>query len=92
LTSGVQAEAVYALGKAHHLRAGLLANWRQTGNQSSDLVMVGAVPMTLTGRISVQQSEAGLYLQDEWNAASGLTLNYGLRFDHVSRRGQCSQG
>lgn len=87
LTSGLQAEAVYALGKAHHLRGGFLANWRQTGNQSSDLVMVGAVPTTLTGRISVQRSEVGAYLQDEWAAASGLTLNYGLRFDHVSGQG-----
>ncbi|HZU64357.1 MAG TPA: TonB-dependent receptor [Novosphingobium sp.] len=87
LSSGLQAEAVYAPGRAHHLRAGLLASWRRTRSRAADTVLLADSPLTLRGQASARRQETGLYLQDEWAAAPGLTFNYGLRFDRVSGSG-----
>lgn len=87
LSGGVQAEAVYTLGDAHHLRAGLLETWRQNHNDATDTVLVAAAPANLIGHVLTRRSETGIYLQDEWQPATGLTINYGARFDHVSGPG-----
>lgn len=86
LSSGVQAEAVYALGQ-HNLRAGLLATWRQTRGNAVDTVLAAQVPLALNDRLSATRLETGAYVQDEWQAIAGVTLNYGLRFDRVSGQG-----
>lgn len=87
LSAGVQGEAVYALGEAHHLRVGMLETWRQTRDQSADTVLAAGASSVLAGQVTMNRSETGLYLQDEWRPVHRLTFNYGLRFDHVSGSG-----
>lgn len=90
LSSGLQTEAVYALGQQHHLRAGLLATWRQTKTDAVETVLALAPTtgtLALTGQFSAQRLETGVYLEDEWKPLDGLTLNYGLRFDRVTGQG-----
>lgn len=87
LSGGLQAEAVYALGEGNHLRGGLLQTWRRTRDQAVDTVLASGSLLDLSGRLVSHRSETGLYLQDEWQVTARLTLNYGLRFDHVSDPG-----
>ena len=48
------------------------------GVQTSD------VPVTIPDNGSQDQWIESLYLQDEWQATAALTINYGLRFDHLA--------
>lgn len=89
LAWGVQADASMKLGSGHTLRAGVFFQRERTrtdsinrvfavdasGNQASDRPI--SVPILQTERAST----LGLYLQDEWQIADALTLNYGLRYD-----------
>jgi outer membrane receptor protein involved in Fe transport len=66
--TGLQLDLGFRLRRDHTLRAGL-AHTRQAARGGDT---------GQTGRLS------SLYLQDEWQLASPLTLNYGLRFDKAA--------
>jgi outer membrane receptor protein involved in Fe transport len=89
--NGLQFDASYKLNPTHTIRAGAVYT-RQT-TESDNVVSVfptdssgiqsSASPMSIvdnSGKIGVIGS---LYLQDEWHIYEPLTLNYGMRFDHV---------
>jgi outer membrane receptor for ferrienterochelin and colicin len=48
------------------------------GVQTSD------VPLSIPDNGTQSQQIESVYLQDEWQALTPLTINYGLRFDHYS--------
>lgn len=90
--NGLQLDAAYRLNPAHTLRFGAQLQRQTTqsnnqvsvfsvddnGNQSSN------VPFPITDNSSKVGDLASVYLQDEWLIAPRLTVNYGLRFDHVA--------
>ena len=49
-----------------------------TGNQTS------SDPMTIRRQFGKTRHLSSLYVQDEWRLDPRLTVNYGLRFDHVA--------
>ncbi|HEX7688646.1 MAG TPA: TonB-dependent receptor, partial [Burkholderiaceae bacterium] len=88
---GLQFDGSVALGRAHTLRGGFFAQRERfvvdnssavfpadaDGHQTSD------VPETIVDDTAIHGRLWGLYLQDEWQPAKGLTINYGARFDDV---------
>ena len=90
--SGLQADASYKLDAAHTLRAGLFAQQEKfsvnnaasvfpadaSGNQTS------SVPIFIQDNTRIHGDTWSLYLQDEWQPIKALTINYGLRYDHVN--------
>jgi outer membrane receptor for ferrienterochelin and colicin len=55
------------------------------GSKTSD------IPLNVIDNGSQSQEIESVYLQDEWKIWSGVTLNYGLRFDHYSAYSSGSQ-
>ena len=45
---------------------------------------VSDMPLTIADNGMKHAWNGGIYLQDEWNLATGLTFNYGLRYDEYS--------
>ncbi len=92
LAYGAQADASYKLGDHHTLRFGLFYQNEKTGTKSLTRVFrldaagnqASDIPLSIPGNQSKTGSLFGAYLQDEWKLSEELTLNYGLRFDHVS--------
>lgn len=90
--TGVQADASYKLAADHTLRFGTAYTHQLTrsentvgvfpvdaaGNQTSN------DPLTIVDNSSKRGDLTSLYLQDEWRIDARLTVNYGLRFDHVA--------
>ncbi len=90
--SGVQGDLSYHLGEQHVVRSGLFASRErfaadntsavfaadQDGNQTSD------VPFSITDNSHLAGHLYGVYLQDEWTPTPKLTVNYGVRYDHVN--------
>ena len=90
--TGVQADASYKLAEAHTARFGLAYTHQLTrslnnvsvfpvddsGNQTSSDPTVIADNSDKRGNLS------SLYVQDEWRLDPRLTVNYGVRFDHVA--------
>ncbi|HEV3239764.1 MAG TPA: TonB-dependent receptor [Casimicrobiaceae bacterium] len=90
--TGVQADASYKLADAHTARFGFAYTQQLTrsennvsvfpvdaaGNQSS------STPQTIVDDSDKRGNLSGVYLQDEWRLDPRLTLNYGIRFDHVA--------
>ncbi len=86
--SGIQADASFAPGDHHTLRAGLLATFDHEkldtntavfrvdslGEQTSD------IPIHIVDNSGNHGSGFGIYLQDEWRFHDRLTLNYGARY------------
>jgi outer membrane cobalamin receptor len=91
LATGLQAEALYELSSAHHLRGGLTFDWsRDRGRSDYSVLPVGQTSTTLLtvpGAEAETRRKLGAYLEDEWAIAQALTLNTGLRFDSVSGSG-----
>lgn len=90
-TAGIQVEGAYTLTSAHKLRAGLLAS---TSRQDSDVAStvfavdpagrpLSATPETLAVSSSDASDLFSAFTEDEWTLTRQLTLNAGLRFDHV---------
>ncbi len=91
LAYGAQADASLKLGSSHTVRGGLFFQRDRTrtvsinrvfavdaqGNQTSDVPIVIPINQRLTG------TTVSAYIQDEWQIGDRLTLNYGLRYDHV---------
>jgi outer membrane receptor protein involved in Fe transport len=89
-SNGVQFDASYKLNANHTLRAGL--DYTRQTTQSNNVVSVFPLdnagnplttPKTIVDESGVIGDLASLYLQDEWHITDPLTLNYGLRYDHV---------
>ena len=90
--SGIQLDAAYKLAVDHTVRFGggftrQLTHSNNTvsvfpvandGSQSSD------VPFLIADNSSKVGNLSSVYVQDEWHIDPRLTVNYGLRFDHVA--------
>ncbi len=74
---GLQVEGVYDASAEHTLRAGLTA--------SSDHEK--SMPDIVVGVSSETRREISAFIQDEWKPLEGLTVNAGLRLDHVNTSG-----
>lgn len=87
-SDGLQGDASYALSGQHTLRGGMMALDEYVSADSTTTVFpvdANGNPtgqaFPIAGNHKLHGLFAGLYLQDEWKIASGLTLNYGARFD-----------
>jgi outer membrane receptor protein involved in Fe transport len=95
---GWQSDAAYKLNDTHTVRGGWYLQHDDASNTTTSLVLptgVGPpadeVPAAIADNGSQAQWIESLYLQDEWQIAAPLTLNYGLRFDHYSAYSSGSQ-
>ncbi len=89
--SGLQGDLAWHLGDTHTVRSGVYYQHErfgvdnastvfpadENGNQRSD------VPFTIVDNSHITGSLVGAYLQDEWTPTDPLTVNYGIRYDHV---------
>ena len=89
---GWQTDAAYKLNDAHTLRAGLYLQHDSSSSQTASQVLpidatgvpTSDIPYAVIDNGSQTQWLESLYLQDEWQAFSNLTINYGLRLDHYN--------
>jgi outer membrane receptor protein involved in Fe transport len=90
--TGIQADGSYRLNDRHTVRSGFFfSNERIESNNTTNVFPVdnaGNVTGPLTQIIDNNPKGgnrlAGLYLQDEWKATGKLTVNYGVRLDHMN--------
>jgi len=92
VATGLQFDLSRQLNAQHTLRAGLYLQRERgsvtnsstvfpadaDGNQTSD------VPLTIQDNSRISGPLIGVYVQDEWQPTKALTVNYGLRYDHVN--------
>ena len=89
--SGVQADTSLRLNDAHTLRTGLfvqresftVANAASVFPADGDGTQTSDVPIQIRDDSRIRGHLWGVYAQDEWQPATALTVNYGLRFDKV---------
>jgi outer membrane receptor protein involved in Fe transport len=89
LTSGgLQTDASYNLGDKHTIRGGavFLGEYVTADSTTTVFNLDGAgnptgAPYPIMDNNNLYGLFTGLYLQDEWKILSGLTLNFGGRFD-----------
>jgi outer membrane receptor protein involved in Fe transport len=92
LATGIQTDASWRLPGDHTVRGGFLVQReRATALTSSNVLPTddtGAPtsdqPMGMVDGYDLVGWTWGVYLQDQWKIARGLTLNFGARFDVVS--------
>ena len=90
-SSGTQTDASWRINDSHTIRAGFqITAERTVANTQSNVfdlnsegVQTTQAPVTIAQGLGKTGGIYGLYLQDEWTLAHGLTLNYGGRFDLV---------
>ncbi len=89
--STLQADFATPLGSRNALRYGLYADFQRglqdntslvfpadaNGNQTSD------VPVSITDDNRLIARTASAYVQDQWQVSDALTVNGGLRYDHI---------
>jgi outer membrane receptor protein involved in Fe transport len=81
----------YQLGENHTLKGGAYLTSQVEAADSTTTAfatdasgnVVANVPLTIQDGQNKDGYLYGLYLQDRWQAADGLTVNYGFRFDQV---------
>lgn len=83
MTGGLQLESVYQASARHTVRAGLVV--------SDDSGSSRTTALAASVRSNDHRTEASGFAQDEWRAFDALTVNGGLRFDHVSGVGGDAQ-
>ena len=96
---GWQTDAAYKINDAHTVRAGLYYQHDSSKSDTTSQVLpvddTGAqtsnVPLTVVDNGTQSQQIESVYIQDEWQIFSPLTLNYGVRFDHYSAYSSGSQ-
>ena len=98
LSAGLQVDGVWRVAADHTLRMGLYASRDVTQNISNSTVLPLApgsgtldAPFTIQERGRIHGQLYGLYAQDEWRIAEGLTFNYGARFDVMRQQVDASQ-
>ncbi len=90
--NGVQIDASYPIADKHTLRFG--GTYTNQHTRSDNTVGVFPVdangnqtsnePIDIVDNSSKNGNLVGLYVQDEWHVVERLTINYGIRFDHVA--------
>jgi outer membrane receptor protein involved in Fe transport len=87
-SGGLQADASYELNDKHTIRGGFMALDESVSADSTTTVfnLDGAgnptgSPFPIADNNTLHGLFAGIYLQDEWQIFSKLTINYGARFD-----------
>ena len=90
--SGIQLDAAYKLAADHTVRfgGGFTRQLTHSNNAVSVFPVAGDgtqssdVPFQIADNSSKVGDLSSVYLQDEWRIDPRLTVNYGLRFDHVA--------
>ncbi len=90
LAGGLQADGSYKLAPDHTLRSGVVVEVQRSSADTSALVLNGAqpasgIPFTIVDDNAKIGETYSLYLQDEWRALPGVTVNFGGRFDAYSQ-------
>ncbi len=87
-SGGLQADASYELNDKHTIRGGFMALDESVSADTTTTVfnLDGAgnptgLPFAIADNSTLHGLFAGIYLQDEWQIFSKLTINYGTRFD-----------
>lgn len=90
--AGVQADASYKIITDHTLRFGGAYTHQLTKSDNSVGVFptdengnpISDEPITIVDNSDERGNLSSLYVQDEWRIDPRLTVNYGVRFDHVA--------
>ncbi len=90
--AGIQADASYKLAEAHTARFGFAFTHQLTQSNNSVGVFpvddagnqIGSDPLTIVDNSEKRGNLTSLYVQDEWRLDPRITVNYGVRFDHVA--------
>jgi hypothetical protein len=96
---GWQTDAAYKMNAFHTLRAGTYFQHDSSKSDTTSQVLpinaagtqTSNIPQTVINNGTQAQEIESVYLQDEWQPLSPLTINYGLRFDHYSAYSSGSQ-
>ena len=86
----LQTDGSYKLNDRHTLRAGVYLQSDRSASNTVALVLpvdatgaqTGDTPLAVADDAARTETIESIYLQDEWQLAPRLTVNYGLRFDH----------
>jgi outer membrane receptor protein involved in Fe transport len=91
--TGIQGDASTRLNERHTVRSGFFfSNESVVSNNTTTAFPVDPNTGLVSGPLQTIVDNnakggnrlAGVYLQDEWKATGKLTVNYGLRFDHMN--------
>ena len=90
--TGVQTDASYKLAEAHTARFGFAYTHQLTRSNNNVSVFpvddagnqTSSDPMVIVDNSDKRGNLSSLYVQDEWRLDPRLTVNYGVRFDHVA--------
>ncbi len=91
-SNGVQGDVSNRINDSHTVRYGLALSREHAVNDNTSSVFLTnnagvqlpGGPVTITDNNSRDASLQSMYLQDEWLLTDALTLNYGLRADHLA--------
>jgi len=87
-----QTDGDYHLNDAHMLRFGFYVQHDNADSRTRSQVLqtdttgaqISNIPYTVVDNGTQSQNLESLYVQDEWKPLSDLTVNYGLRYDHLT--------
>jgi outer membrane receptor for ferrienterochelin and colicins len=96
---GWQTDSSYKLNDQHTVRAGFYFQHDSSESYTTSQVLpIDALgmqtsdsPLTIPDNGRQAQEIESVYLQDEWQVLTPVTINYGLRFDHYSAYSSGSQ-
>jgi outer membrane receptor for ferrienterochelin and colicins len=94
-----QTDGSYKIGTSHTVRAGLYLQHDSAESRTTSSVLpidaegiqTSNIPLSIPDNGTQSQEIESAYLQDEWQALSSVTINYGLRFDHYNAYSSGSQ-
>jgi outer membrane receptor for ferrienterochelin and colicins len=94
-----QTDGSYKIGATHTVRAGLYFQHDSAESRTTSNVLAidalgmqtSNIPLSIPDNGNQSQEIESAYLQDEWQALSSVTINYGLRFDHYNAYSSGSQ-